>query len=86
MKVGLNPDWDFKEIVDNLRAIRDFYEDILRSFSDFELHNKVLFMRDTRNFVYSYDFEEYKKDKIWEYLNRFECLYVLKGIANRSKQ
>ena len=37
-------------------------------------------MRNIRNSIYALKFEDWKKDKIWEYMNGYEFLYVLKRI------
>lgn len=86
MKSIIDPNWNFKQIVYNLETIRTHYEDILSSFSYFELHKVVEFKTEIRNSIYSLNIEEYQKDKIWDYMNHFEFLYVLKGIAERRKQ
>ena len=76
----IKKDWNFKEVVNNLKEIKKSYKEKVRSFSYYELHNKVLYIRKVRNIIYSFSFEEWKKDKIWEYMNDFEFLYVLKRL------
>lgn len=85
MNVYIDPNWSFKEIVRNIRALRNSYEEILCSFSYLELPKKVEFKRNVRNQVYSLDFDEYRKDCIWNYMNHYEYYYVLKAVARRSK-
>lgn len=84
-ELWVNPEWTFKEVVNNLKALRDEYKGILASFSCYEIKDKVKFKRNLRNSFYALNFEEWKKDKIWNYMNDFEFLYVLKGIVNRMK-
>ena len=76
----INPDWTFKETLDHLEAIRSQFEEILSSFSYFQLHEKVEFVRNLRNSFYELKFEEWKIDKIWNYMNGFEFMYVLRSL------
>lgn len=82
--LDINPDWTFSQCVDNLRALRDTYEHFLTLFFYFDLHSEVEFKRRTRNAFYSLHLPEWQIDKIWSYMNRYEFLYVIKGIANRQ--
>ncbi len=83
--LNINPNWAFKEVVANLKALRDQYEGTLRFFSYLDLHEKVEFKRRTRNAFYSLNFEEWKKDRLWDYMNHYEFYYVLQGIAKRGR-
>ena len=85
MGLQINPQWSFKEVVENLWTLRDTYESLLASFSYFDLHEKVVFMRKTRNAFYSLNFDDWKKDKIWNYMNHFEYYTTLRDMANRMK-
>ena len=85
MELEINQSWTFSEVVDNLWALRDLYDSLLASFSYFDLHEKVLFMQKIRNAFYSLNFEYWKKDKIWNYMNHFEYYSTLKEMAKRSK-
>ena len=76
----INQDWNFKEIVGVLKIIKEQYWEKVRSFSYFDLHEKVTYMRNFRDDIYKLDFEEWKKDKIWDYINNYEFLYVLKRL------
>lgn len=80
----INPDWTFKDIVNNLETLKLQYEGVLASFYYFDLHEVVDFKRKIRNAIYELNFQEWKKDKIWNYMNGFEFLYVLKGIVQRE--
>ena len=82
----VNKNWTFKETVDNLKSLKTDYEGILATFSCLDLHEKVLFLKNTRDSFYSLsNLQEWEKDKVWEYMNGFEFLYVLKDIAKRRK-
>lgn len=76
----INQEWNFKEIVSVLKSLKEQYWEKVRSFSYFDLHEKVVFMRNFRDDIYKLDFEEWKKDKIWDYINNYEFLYVLKRL------
>ena len=74
-ELNINQNWTFKEVVG-----------ILATFSYFDLYEKVLFLKKTRDSFYSLlNLQEWEKDKIWDYMNGFEFLYVLKGIVARRK-
>ena len=76
----INQDWNFKEIISVLKSLKEQYWEKVRSFSYFDLHEKVVFMRSFRDDIYKLDFEEWKKDKIWDYINNYEFLHVLKRL------
>lgn len=73
----IKKDWNFKEVVNNLKEIKKSYKEKVRSFSYYELHEKVLYIRKVRNIIYSFNFKEDKKDKIWEYINDYDFLDLL---------
>lgn len=81
----INPNWTFKDVVNNLKALRLKYEGVLASFSCYEIKDKINFKRNLRNSFYALDFEEWKKDKIWDYMNGFEVYEVLQNICSRLK-
>ena len=76
----INENWSFKELVDNLKAIKEQYKEKVRSFSYYDLHEKVVYIRNLRDSIYKLNFEEWKKDKVWEYINDYEFLYVIKRL------
>lgn len=84
-ELNINKNWTFKEVVDNLKSLRTDYEGILATFSYFNLHEKALFLKNTRDSFYSLNLQNWEKDKIWSYMNGFEFLYVLKRIVARRK-
>ena len=65
----INPEWNFKEVVENIEVIKSKTWDIIASFSSFEIKKQVKFKRQLRDSVYSLNFEEWKKDRI------IECIY-----------
>lgn len=65
----INPEWNFKEVVENIEVIKSKTWDIIASFSSFEIKKQIKFKRQLRNSIYSLKFEEWKKDRI------IECIY-----------
>ena len=65
----INPEWNFKEVVENIEVIKSKTWDIIASFSSFEIKKQVNFKKQLRNNIYSLKFEEWKKDRI------VECIY-----------
>ena len=86
MELYINPNWTFKEIFVNIRAIRKSYEDILCSFSCLRLKEKVIFKKNVRDQIYSLNLNNYRKDLIWNYLNHYEFYRVLKTEASKIKR
>ena len=84
-KLIVNKNWTFEETVKNIEALKSQYCDILASFSCYEIKDKVNFMRNSRNSFYSMNLKVWEIDKLWEYMNDYEFLYVLKNIAKRRK-
>ena len=66
----VNSDWDYKESLFFIDYIKNKYEDVLLSFCVFG-GNKDYFEKvySIKKSIYSLKFEEWKKDKLWEYLN-----------------
>lgn len=81
----LNPNWTFEEAVKNIMALKSQYKEILASFSYYELKDKVIFKRNTRNSFYSMNLKEWEIDKLWEYMNDYEELPVLIILACRRR-
>ena len=70
----------YKELVKSIRAFRILYDGILCSFSYYELHDKVIFIGKIKQGIYSLKMSNYKKDKIWEYLNHDITYDILQKI------
>lgn len=75
----INPDWTFKEVVENIEVVKSQTEGIIASFSSFEIKKQLIFKKRLRNKIYSFKFEEWKKDRI------IECIYGYFEI-NKIKQ
>ena len=85
MELKVNQNWTFEEVVNNIRALRKSYEDILCSFSYFQLRDKVKFKMQFRNEIYSLNLEEWQKNKIWDFLNHNEFYTSLLRSVNYLK-
>lgn len=71
MNLYIDPNWDFYQVYLNIRALRSQYEDILRSFSDFQIKQIVKFKYETRDKFYALNIPEWQIDMLWEYMNDF---------------
>lgn len=69
MNIDLN--WKFKDVVEQIEGIKADYKDVITSFLYFDLRKKVKFQYKIKQQVYSLNFEMWKRDKIWEYLNDY---------------
>ena len=69
MNLNIDPSWSFKEIIMNIKNIKEDFTLKLSSFSYFKLHDKVLFLRLIKDQIYSLNIDYWKQNKIWEYLN-----------------
>ena len=70
--IYINPNWTFKETIENVEVIKSQMGDIIASFWYFDLKKEVCFIRNLKKQIYSLKFEEWKRDKIWEYINGYE--------------
>ena len=80
MELGFVAYSSFSDIVDNIETLRLQYEEVLASFSNFEQKQKHEYMRLIKKEIYSLKMLEWKKDKIWEYINGLEYIDVLKNL------
>ena len=77
--------WNFKQAVDNIRAVKDDYLGLLSSFSIYETKQKRIKIQEIRKQIYELEIFEWQKDRLWEYMNDDETLNTLISIANRQK-
>lgn len=73
----IDPNWTYNETIEHAEAIKSYYKDTLASFLWHEGVKRVLFMRDMKLLIYSLKFEEWRRDKIWAYLNDDEPFLAL---------
>lgn len=84
LELGVPATYTFENIVLNLKAIKSNYTGILSSFSVFEHHDKVLCLKQIHDLFYSLNLDEWKIDRIWEYLNNDIEYAILEDIVNRQ--
>ena len=82
-KLQVNLNWTFKEIIIKVKALKQNYDDVLASFSYFDLHKKIEIMKKFRDSIYVLNFEEWKKDRLWDYLNDYLSYEELISIARK---
>lgn len=69
MILNINPNWTFKEAVSKIQAIKLQYDGVLSSFSYFDIKKKRLYIKEVKNSIYSFHFEVWKMDRLWDYMN-----------------
>ena len=69
-RIYVDTNWTFKECVKKIRTLKSQYQRVLVSFSFLQDAKKeATFIRQTRNEIYSLPYDEWKRDKLWEYMN-----------------
>lgn len=75
----------FKELVINIQAIKSNYKRVLSLFScGFEQKNKVRYISNTKTKMYSLSIDQWKIDRLWDYMNDYISYEELLEIANRQ--
>lgn len=77
--------WSFREVVRNIRALKEEYQGTLTLFSYATIKEKREYIERTRGKIYSLQLMEWQKEKLWEYMNDDVEFKVLISIANRQK-
>ena len=85
-QLEISPSWTFEEAIEHLETLKSQYEEILASFSYYQIHEKVEFLRKVKNDFYSLKLKEWEINKLWEYMNGYEFLYVLRQMIARRKK
>lgn len=80
MIVKIDPSWSWKESVEQIEALKDQFDGVLASFLWYELRERNDFIYEVRQQIYALKFDEWKREKLWSYLNGFEKLEVLKKL------
>lgn len=80
MKIYIDPNSTFKDIVDNIEEIKSQVGDIIASFSSFEIKQQLEFKRNLRKQIYALNFELWKREKILEAIYDDFPIYKLSGI------
>lgn len=79
----IDENWDFKEIVENAKMLKEKYNIFLTSFYFFEIKERNNYIKNVKNKIYNLNIICWKRDKIWNYLNgdlEYEELVKLKDI------
>lgn len=71
MELEMKKDCSYHEFIKDIRRLKRQYDMALLSFSVFEYHEKVVFMKQCKELVYALDYPEYLRDRIWNYLNGY---------------
>lgn len=78
MKIYIDPNSTFREIVDNIEVIKSYVRDTIASFSSFDIKKQLQFQRELRNQIYALNFELWKKERILETIYDDFPVYKLK--------
>lgn len=84
LELGVPETYTFENIVLNLKTIKSNYIGVLSSFFAFDLHNKVICLKEIHDQFYSLNLDTWKIDRIWEYLNNDIDYETIEIIANRQ--
>lgn len=79
-ELNINTSWTFKELVENIEVIKSQIWDIITSFSCFDIKKEFDFKRRLRKTIYSFKFEEWRRDRILEYIYNDVEFDVLKKL------
>lgn len=80
----IDVNWSFSEAVNNIKAIRDKYTGLLSSFSIYEAKQRGVVIHEIRSEIYELKFEEWKKDKLWEFMNGDIPYILLKSLIRQK--
>lgn len=73
MNVYIDPRWTFRDLVKNAKRLKQDYVFCLTFFSynytfeELKYRNNII--RELKRNLYALDIEEWKIDKVWEYMN-----------------
>lgn len=84
--------WSFKELVDNLKMLKQEYDFCLAFFSLQEEGTKERkeYRKKVRDMFYAIELKEWQIDIAWEYMNDYiiypELIHILRIIDKRKKK
>lgn len=68
--IGLNCDWKFKDVQNNVEAIKTQYEDVLSSFLCYETKEKTETLKAIKKEVFKFtNLQYWQRERLWEVLN-----------------
>lgn len=78
----INKNWSFKELVDNLKMLKQEYNFCLAFFSlrDDDIKRRKEYRKKIRDMFYSIEIKEWQIDMAWEYMNDYIIYPELKHI------
>ena len=85
----INEIWDFKQAVDNIRAIKQEYLSCLSLFSYIKSNNlsdKKNYIHNVRSEIYKIRIDRWQIEKLWEFMNDDLDYIELYNMANRQKK
>ena len=65
----INDEWTYEDTIFNIETLKTYYDRLLVSFSIFERKKRIKLCRQFKTKIYSLNFDENKKNKIWRYIN-----------------
>lgn len=69
-KLYVNPGWKFKDVKENIEALKAHYLGVLTSFSYFEKRERLLFIKESKKLIMSLNnILDWQKDRTWEAIN-----------------
>lgn len=80
-EIVIDTNWNYKEVMQNIESIKTQVWEIIDSFSYFDIKKEVDFKRRLRKTIYSFKFEEWRRDRILEYIYNDIELKTLKKIS-----
>lgn len=69
MSLIIDYNWTFKQVVDNIEALKQDYLSFLDAFFRVKTSQPKLRIRDYRNAIFNLKIEYWQKERIWEVLN-----------------
>ena len=85
MNLIINPSWTYKQAVEHLEALKSQYEEVLASFSSFDIKERTHFIYSIRNQFYALSCLEWQKDRMWNYMNGSDDLLSIIYSASKYK-
>ena len=85
MILFVDPSWTYRQAVIHLQTLKLQYEEVLASFSSFEIKERTHFIYSVRKQFYSLSCLEWQKDRMWNYMNESDDLSSILYSASKYK-
>lgn len=89
MNAMINENWTFRDLVLNAKMLKQEYVFVLAFFSNDNVYEEIkirnIIIKSFKNKLYSINIEEWKLDKVWEYMNGDIGYPLLRYIARIDK-